>query len=63
MSTYGELDTPINGLVNFICAVLEIGKNSVIPSIMARIIACIKFIYDFFGPNLKCILMHLISDN
>jgi hypothetical protein len=28
---------PKKGFANFICAVLEIGKNSVIPSIMAII--------------------------
>jgi hypothetical protein len=35
---------PKKGLANFICAVLEMGKNSVIPSMMAMIIACIVFI-------------------
>ena len=35
---------PNRGLANFMCAVLEIGKNSVMPSIMAMIIDCIVFI-------------------
>jgi hypothetical protein len=40
----GELSIPKNGLANFMCAVLEMGKNSVMPSIMAIIIDCKVFI-------------------
>jgi hypothetical protein len=38
---------PKKGLANFICAVLEIGKNSVMPSMIAMIIACIVFIMGY----------------
>jgi hypothetical protein len=37
-STKGSLLIPKIGLANFMCAVLEMGKNSVMPSIIAMII-------------------------
>ena len=39
ISVNGESATPISGLVNFMCAVLEIGRNSVMPSTIAIMMA------------------------
>jgi len=41
MFSNGEFATPIIGFVNFRCAVDEMGRNSVMPSTTARIIAWI----------------------
>jgi hypothetical protein len=44
ISTKGEGEIPNKGCANFICAVDDIGRNSVRPSIMAMMMDCIVLI-------------------
>ena len=53
ISVKGVEATPISGLVNFMWAVLEIGKNSVIPSTIAMMIAWIMLIVCSIGFAVK----------